>query len=204
MSTGIKTADPMFARLALAGLLSIAIGASLAPSGGAGLLSGSGRHDTQLAPALASTPIAGGGRAVQTVELRAETAAGLRDQAEAMRARLLQIEGVTEVRLVGLNQTRLAVEYAPRRLARFGLTPADLLAVLPMDEAQTRPGHLALRCDVMLDFQAVAELRVRGRRLGDVAMVSRDRLEPPVSTLSVNGQPAVEVVATVGHPGSSL
>ncbi len=202
MHTSNKTADPVFAWLALAGLLScIALRASLLPGG----LPWQG---TRWAPALASVLHPGGMRSgmrtVQTIELRAETAARLRDEAEALRARLLQVEGVTAVRLVGLNQTRLAVEYAPRRLARSGLTPADLRAVLPVDEAQTRPGHLALRSDTALDVQAVADLRLKGTRLGDVALVVRDRLEPPVSTLSVDGQPAVEVVATVGHAGPPL
>ncbi len=128
--------------------------------------------------------------------MHADTTTGLRDRAEALRAQLLRQPGVAAVNINGLRQQRLAVEYAPRVLASYGITPAELAASLPVDPAQTRPGHLAVRTDAAgLDSpQDVANLPVRAGarvfRLGDVAMVSRARLDPPVAVMRVQGQPA--------------
>ena len=121
----------------------------------------------------------------------------LRDKAEAMRARLLGSPGVGAVTITGLRQQGLAVEYTPRRLARLGLTPASLAIAVPADQAQSRPGHLVLRTEAAGDVQGVADLPVRagGRtlRLGDVAMVMRVPLAVPVSTMTIEGQPAAEL-----------
>ena len=125
----------------------------------------------------------------------------LRDKTEAMRAQLSDQPGVTAVIVSGLRQQGLSVEYTPRRLASFGLTPASLAAALPTDAAASRPGHLALRADASADLQDLANLPVRAGgqvfRLGDVAMVMRSPLATPVSTMSIQGQPAVvlQVVA---------
>jgi multidrug efflux pump subunit AcrB len=130
--------------------------------------------------------------------LRAETPSALRDQAEALRARLLATPGVGAVMVTGLHQQRLAIEYAPARLAALGLTPANLAAGLPVDVANSAPGHLALRTDTALDSpEDVVNLPVRAGarvfRLGDVAFVSRAPLDPPVSMLTIDGRPAVRI-----------
>jgi multidrug efflux pump subunit AcrB len=129
-----------------------------------------------------------------SIILQADTPSALRANAEAMRARILAQPGAMQVELVGLNQTRLSVAYSAPRLAAAGLTEADLRAALPVDAAQSRPGQLALKGDTALGLQAVADMHVRGQRLGDVAMVERARLEPPVATMVIDGRPAVELV----------
>ena len=121
----------------------------------------------------------------------------LRDKAEAMRAEMLREPGVAAVTITGLRQQGLAVEYSPRRLAEFGLTTASLAAMLPADQAHSRPGHLVLQAKAAGDMQGVANLPVqaggRAFRLGDVAMVMLVPLAAPVSTMDIEGQPAAQL-----------
>jgi multidrug efflux pump subunit AcrB len=131
----------------------------------------------------------------------------LRDAAETIRERLLGVSGVGAVTLRGVLQQRLVVEYAPSSLARLGLTPADLAAALPTDPAQSASGHLALRPEATQQGpQPIANLGVHagGRvfRLGDIAAVTRAKLEPPVSILTRNGHPAVEILVTPAQGAS--
>ncbi len=119
----------------------------------------------------------------------------LRDRAEAARAQLLARPGVAAVTLEGLRQQGVAIDYAPRRLAALGISPQALTAGLHLDASQSRPGHLQLAASEQEGLQSVADRQVQaGRqlvRLGDVALVSRVKLDPPVSTLQVKGVPAV-------------
>ncbi len=141
---------------------------------------------------LASPTVAG------PVVLQDTSLTALRDRAEAARAQLLARPGVAAVTLEGLRQQGVAIDYAPRRLEALGISPQDLTAGLQVDASQSRPGHVALAAAPGL--QSVADRQVRaGRqvvRLGDVALVSRVRLDPPVSTLEVQGVPAVLVMVT--------
>ena len=143
-------------------------------------------HGTVQAPAFTSPVI------VQDSSVMA-----LRDKAEAMRAEMSSLPNVAAVTIIGLRQQGLAVEYTPRRLASFGLTPASLAAAVPADQAQSRPGHLALQTSAAADLQSVANLPVRAGdqvfRLGNVAMVTRVPLAAPVSTMTIEGQPAAQL-----------
>ncbi len=141
-----------------------------------------GTHGAAPAPGFTSPVIVRDGSVV-----------ALRDKAEEMRARMSALPGVGAVTLIRLREQGLAVEYTPRRLARFGLTLSSLEAAVPADQAHSRPGHLVLRAEAAGDLQGVADLPVRagGRifRLGDVAMVMR----VPVSTMEIGEQPAAEL-----------
>jgi len=141
---------------------------------------------------------------LEAADLRAPVT-DLADRTEALRAALLTVPGVGEVREAGLQQVRLFIDTTPARLRAFGLTEADLAASVPLDPAASTPGHLAVRRSAsQAGLQAVLNLPVRagGRvfRLGDVALVSRARLDPPVSTLLHAGRPAVELTI-VPAPG---
>jgi multidrug efflux pump subunit AcrB len=151
-------------------------------------------QDASVAPTPSAT-------APQALVLHAATTVALAEQAEAMRADLLAQPGVRAVALVGLRQQGLSVEYSPRRLSALGISPADLQAALPVDMAHSHLGHLAIRADVDVGgLQQLANMPVqagqRVYRLGDVAAPVRTPLNPPVSTLRVNGEPAVRLVVS--------
>ncbi len=132
--------------------------------------------------------------------LQAATPQALGDAAETLRAALLRTPGVGAVAFDGLRQQGVAVAYAPRRLAGFGITPAQLAAALPVDGAASRPGYLMLRAEdgpASLQDAAALPVRAAGRvyRLGDVALVARAPLAMPIATMHVGGRPAVRVTA---------
>ena len=148
-------------------------------------------HQSATAPDAGTSPVI-----VQDAD-----AGALRDKAEAMRAQLLRTPGVGAVTITGLRQQRLVVDYTTPHLARFGLTQADLAASLPVDEGQSRPGHLALQplaAPESLQEAASLPIHAGGRvfRLGDVALVCRAPLDPPVSTMTVEGRPAAQLNVT--------
>ena len=147
-------------------------------------------HPSGPAPLPEAAPIV-----LQNADVRV-----LRDRAEAVRAQLLARPGVAGVTLEGLGQQGVAIDYAPRRLAALGISPQALAAGLQVDDRQSRPGHLQLAASGPPVLQSVADRQVQaGRqrvRLGDVALVSRVRLDPPVSTFQVKGVPAVLVRVT--------
>ncbi len=129
------------------------------------------------------------------------SSAALLDAAETVRARLLSISGVGSVSLRGLQPGGVEVDYAPARLARFGLTAADLRAALPVQAGRSAPGRLAIQQDAaqsgpqsLADMPVVAGGHVL--RVGDVATVVRTALPIPVATLRQDGAPAVELVVT--------
>ena len=133
-------------------------------------------------------------QAAAPIVLQDTSLPALQDKAETARARLLAQPGVSAVTLEGLRQQGLAIDYSPRRLAALGISPQELAAGLQTDASQSRPGHLALAAGSQPSRRSVADRVVKGVRLGDVAVVSRVKLDPPVSTLQVQGVPAVLVM----------
>ena len=132
---------------------------------------------------------------------RGASAEALLGAAEDVRARLLSVSGVGAVALRGMQVAGLEIDYAPARLARFGLRPADLQAAVPALVRAFVPGRIAIRQDAaQAGPQPIADLSIRvGEqflRLGDVATVARTALASPVSTLQQDGQAEVQIVVT--------
>ncbi len=132
--------------------------------------------------------------------------AGLGDAAEALRARLLALPGVGAVRLVGLQQAGLDLDYAPARLAGLGVSVADLRRAVAVLPGQDGPGRLVLGRDAAQDgpegvLNQPVQAGPRVFRLGDVVAVARTRLPEPISRLQRGGRPAVEIVV-VPAPGA--
>ncbi len=108
-----------------------------------------------------------------TAGILAVSASSVLHNAAGTRAALLRAPGATAADSVGVRQQGLAVAYSERRLAQFGLTAAQLAAALPADTAQSRPGQVVLRADAAGGLQSVADKKLGGLRVGDVAMVVR-------------------------------
>ena len=156
------------------------LGASIALA--IGVAAAVARPTAPLVPYEAAMLVAGHGT----------SAAVLLGAAETVRARLLQASGVGAVDVRGLQPGGLEVDYAPARLARFGLTATDLLAALPVQADRSSPGRLAIRQEAAQSGpQPIADLPVRAGhrvlRLGDVATVARTALPSPVATLPQGG-----------------
>src|SRR5262245_10329713 len=131
--------------------------------------------------------------------------AQLKKTAEGLRQKLLKVSGVTKVNLYGTQAERIFVEFSHAKLATLGITPQalfDSLAkqnnVTPAGMVETSAQRVPLRVTGALDgAKAVAETPVEsnGRvfRLGDIATVTHDYVDPPTFKVRQEGRPAIGI-----------
>jgi multidrug efflux pump len=124
-------------------------------------------------------------------------------QAEVMRERLLQVDGVKKVNIIGEQPQRIFVELSNRRLATLGIAPDRLIAALAQQNlltgdatVQTGSQSVNIRVGGAFDgVEAVSDTPVaidgRSFRLGDVADVRRGYVDPASYLVRHNGAPAI-------------
>jgi multidrug efflux pump len=125
--------------------------------------------------------------------------------AEAIRQRLLKVKDVTKVNLYGIQDEKIYLEFSHAKLATLGITPDQMFqslarqnAVVPAGVVETNAQRVPLRVTGALDgVKAVAETPVEanGRvfRLGDIATVRHDYLDPPSFVVRQKGKPAIGI-----------
>ncbi|MCB1489929.1 MAG: efflux RND transporter permease subunit, partial [Bauldia sp.] len=111
------------------------------------------------------------------------TPAELKDVAEDMRQRLLRVQDVNKVDVIGAQPERIYIEFSHARLATLGITPQQIFAsvasqnaVVPGGSVDTDADRIALRVTgAFTGTEAIAAVPVsaNGRtfRLGDIATV---------------------------------
>jgi multidrug efflux pump subunit AcrB len=131
--------------------------------------------------------------------------AQLKTVAEALRQRLLKVQGVTKVNLYGLQDQKIYVEFSHAKLATLGLTTQTIFDSLQRQNAVASAGivetgaqRIPLRITGALDGErAVAETPVEanGRvfRLGDIATVTRGFEDPSDFMIRQRGQGALGI-----------
>jgi multidrug efflux pump len=139
-------------------------------------------------------------------------------EADGFRNRLLGVEGVKKVVLIGERPQRIFVEVSYRRLATLGIAPATLFSalqeqneVVPSGAVQTNAQTVRLRLDgAFQDLDAVraTPLAIDGRvlRVGDVADVRRGYEDPPTYLVRHQGEDALMlgVVMRERYNGTTL
>ena len=124
-------------------------------------------------------------------------------EAEAMRDRLLSVDGVKKVNIIGEQPQRIFVELSNRRLATLGIAPDRLIGALAQQnlltgDAAVQTGAQSVNIRVSGQFdgvQAVGDTPVaidgRSFRLGDIAEVRRGYADPASYLVRHNGAPAI-------------
>jgi len=124
-------------------------------------------------------------------------------EAEDLRERLLQVDGVKKVNIIGEQGQRIYVELSYRRLATLGIAPDRLIGVLSQQnlltgDAAVQTGAQSVNIRVSGAFDGVEAVRntpiaIDGRsfRLGDIAEVRRGYEDPASYLVRHNGAPAV-------------
>ncbi|MBB5754125.1 efflux RND transporter permease subunit [Prosthecomicrobium pneumaticum] len=139
--------------------------------------------------------------------LTAEGAAprALKDEAEAIRQRLLEIAAVEKVRFYGVEDEKIFVEFSHRKLATLGITPQAIFdsiarqnAVVASGAIDTAADRVALRVTGALDGPAAlaavpVEANGRSVRLGDIATIGRGYADPPSYLVRQQGREAVAI-----------
>lgn len=139
----------------------------------------------------------------------------LKDYAERVQLQLLRVPDVGKVELIGLQDERVYVEIANAKLATFGISLAEVLkqldaqnAVVPAGSFESQSDRIYLRTSGA--FESVAAIRninIRGGgrlfRLGDVAEVRRDFVDPPQARMRFDGQQALGIAVAM-KPGGDI
>ena len=127
----------------------------------------------------------------------------LRDYVEEARTRVLTVENVGKVDLIGAQNEAIYLEFSTRELAAMGLDQQTVLATLQAQNAITPSGVIqagAERINIRVSGQFNSEedlkavnLRINNRffRLSDIARITRGYTDPPSELFRYNGKPAI-------------
>lgn len=141
----------------------------------------------------------------------------LRDNVDVVRSELLrQVEGISKIEWIGVQDEQVLLEFQPDRVAAMGLDYGQIFnaiaaqnAVRPAGVINTGLENIAVR--VSGGFESEADLLnvslvAGGRivRLGDIATIRRGLSDPPQPLLHINGQSAIALAISMSEGGDIL
>src|SRR5262249_2339178 len=140
----------------------------------------------------------------------------LRDRVEAARSRLLQVQDVSKIDIIGAQDERIHLQFSMRQLAGLGIDRLELIralqeqnAISPSGTIQTSDEKIVLRMtgafrskEDLLGINFVASGRLF--RLSDIASVRRSYADPPQPMFRVNDQPAIGIAISMREGGDIL
>lgn len=140
----------------------------------------------------------------------------LRDRVEDIRSKLLSVQDVSKIEILGAQDERIFIEFSMKELASLGIDRVALVAALqaqnvvqPAGTIQT--GHESLSVRVSGAFESEQDLlgvnfAVGGRmlRLSDIASIRRGFADPPQPQFRVNGRPAIGLAIAMRDGGDIL
>ncbi|TCU06079.1 efflux RND transporter permease subunit [Rhizobium sullae] len=127
----------------------------------------------------------------------------LRDLVEDARAKVLTVENVGKVDVIGAQDEAVYLEFSTRQIAALGIDRQSIIETLQAQNAVTQSGFVNAgpeRVALRVGGQFTSEeslrsinLRVNDRffPLTDVATIRRGYVDPPSSLFRFNGQPAI-------------
>ncbi len=127
----------------------------------------------------------------------------LRDLVEDARAKVLTVQNVGKVDVIGAQDEAIYLEFSTRKIAALGLNQQSVIETLQAQNAVTQSGfvdagpeRIALRVSGQFTSEEslkAINLRVNDRffPLTDVATIKRGYVDPPSSLFRYNGQPAI-------------
>ncbi|MBB4351730.1 efflux RND transporter permease subunit [Aliirhizobium cellulosilyticum] len=127
----------------------------------------------------------------------------MRDLVEGARAKILTVDNVGKVDVIGAQDEAIYLEFSTRQMAALGISQQSIVETLQAQNAVTQSGfvnageeRVALRVSGEFTSEEslkAINLRVNDRffRLTDVATIKRGYVDPPSSLFRFNGQPAI-------------
>ena len=140
----------------------------------------------------------------------------LRDYAEDIRSKLLQVPDVAKVEVLGAQDERIYIEFSNEKLAGLRLNMQSIIGTLqaqnvlrPSGVLNTDKERVYLRVSGAFDNEADIEnvnivAGERIIRLGDIATVKRGFVDPPTPMFRVNGQPAIGLAISMRNQADIL
>lgn len=142
--------------------------------------------------------------------------ADLKRVAELARKRLLRVNDVEKVDLIGDQDERLYIEFSHQKLSTLGIPPQRIFESVQKQNSLIRSGSIdtdtnRIHVRVTRDFDGVAEIEnvpVQGNgrvfRLKDIADVKRGYVDPATFKVRFNGRPTVAVGVVMADGGNVL
>ena len=137
--------------------------------------------------------------------------------ADDVRQQLLRVPDVAKVELFGVQDEKLYVELSPKRLASLGLDIAQVIAALGQQNAVESAGAVQTPADVVgvrvagafgspEDLAAMPIRAASGAwlRLGDIAQIRRDYVDPATTLVRHNGQDSVALGISMASGGDII
>ncbi len=133
----------------------------------------------------------------------------MREKAEDIRQDLLMIKSVKKVMLIGVQPEKIYIEMDSKKLARMGIDPLLVAAVIKKQNTVTPSGMLETSTDNVFvrvtglfdDVAALRELPIRVLertfRLGDIATIRRAYADPGDPKMYFNGAPAIGIAVSM-------
>ena len=140
----------------------------------------------------------------------------MRRKAEEIRQDLLQVNAVKKVSLIGIQPEKVYIEMDTGKLAKMGIDPMLVAAVIkkqntltPSGMLETETDNIFLRVTGLFDsVEALRNLPIRvldrTLRLSDIATVRRAFADPPEPRMYYNGEPAIGIAVSMEQGGNIL
>lgn len=139
----------------------------------------------------------------------------LRQKAEQIRQKLLSVENVQKVSLLGEQEEKIYIEVESAKLAELGISPQIISQTLQAQNEMTAAATVETDSDniflrVTGKFSSVEEIKnlpinAGGKifRLGDVAKIERRTIDPAEPKMFFNGEEAVGIAVSM-KPGGNI
>ncbi len=140
----------------------------------------------------------------------------LKDQADRVRQRLLNVKNVNKVAVFGAQDEKLFVEISQKRLAQLGLDFNQVLAQLGQQNAVESAGTINTPTDFVQvrvggQFNSVEQLRAftiraagNSFRLGDIAQIKRAYIDPPQVKVRHQGHEVIALGISMAKGGDII
>ncbi len=141
--------------------------------------------------------------------------ARLRDYVDEVRQELLRVPDVAKVDLIGIQDEKIFIEFSNAKLASLGLNPNLIIDTLqtrnfvtPSGVVETTTDDVHMRVSGLGSVAAIRNLGIRANqrifRLGDIARVYRDYVDPPVFKMRFMGEEALGLAVSMADGGNVL
>ncbi|MBW9116947.1 efflux RND transporter permease subunit [Rhizobium cauense] len=140
----------------------------------------------------------------------------VRDWAYEARTRLLKVDNIGKVQLIGTQDETIYIEFSTERLASLGLSAATVIgtiqaqnAVLPAGLITSAQDRTILQVSGSLsDETTLRQLNIPSAsgfvRLGDIASIVRGTVDPPQPRFRIKGKPAIGIAISMASGGDIL
>lgn len=140
----------------------------------------------------------------------------IRDWAYEARNRLLHLDNIGKVELIGTQDETIYIEFSTQRLASLGLSAATVINTIQAQNAVLPTGLMTSDADRTIlevsgdlkDENDIRSLNIPTAsgfvRLGDIASVVRGTVDPPQPMFRIKGKPGIGIAVSMASGGDVL